>query len=50
MEDEEDVGAFALAQKERLLFRRGQSTATTQTKPGRQLSAGLCIPDSMADP
>ena len=27
-----------------------QTTATTQTKPGRQLSAGLCIPDSMADP
>ena len=28
----------------------GQTTATTQTKPGRQLSAGLCIQDSMADP
>ena len=28
----------------------GQTTATKQTKPGRQLSAGLCIPDSMADP
>ena len=28
----------------------GQTTATTQTNPGRQLSAGLCIPDSMADP
>ena len=28
----------------------GQTTATTQTKPGRQLSAGLCIPESMADP
>ena len=25
-------------------------TATTQTKPGRQLSARLCVPDSMADP
>ena len=28
----------------------GQTTATTQTKPGRQLSAGLCVPESMADP
>ena len=28
----------------------GQTTADTQNKPGRQLSAGLCIPDSMADP
>ena len=28
----------------------GQTTATTQTKPGRQLSSVLCIPDSMADP
>ena len=28
----------------------GQTTATTQTKPGRQLSAELCVPDSMADP
>ena len=28
----------------------GQNTATTQTKPGRQLSARLCVPDSMADP
>ena len=28
----------------------GQTTATTQTKPGRQLSTGLCIRDSMADP
>ena len=28
----------------------GQTTATTQTKPGRQFSAGLFIPDSMADP
>ena len=28
----------------------GKTTATTQTKPGRQLSAGLCIRDSMADP
>ena len=28
----------------------GQTTETTQTKPGRQLSAGLCVPDSMADP
>ena len=28
----------------------GQTTATTHTKLGRQLSAGLCIPDSMADP
>ena len=28
----------------------GQNTATTQTKPGRQLSAGRCIPYSMADP
>ena len=28
----------------------GQTTSTTQTKPGSQLSAGLCIPDSMADP
>ena len=28
----------------------GQTTVTTQTKPGRQLSAGLCVPDSMADP
>ena len=28
----------------------GQTTATTQTKPGRQLSAVLCISDSMADP
>ena len=27
-----------------------QTTATKQTKPGRQLSAGLFIPDSMADP
>ena len=27
-----------------------QTTATTQTNPGRQFSAGLCIPDSMADP
>ena len=27
-----------------------QTTETTQTKPGRQLSAGLCVPDSMADP
>ena len=27
----------------------GKITATTQTKPGRQLSAGLFIPDSMAD-
>ena len=27
----------------------GQTTATTHTKPGRQSSAGLCIPDSMAD-
>ena len=47
MVDEEDVGAFAFAQKDRLLFRRGQTTATTQTKPGRQFSAGLCVPDSM---
>ena len=28
----------------------GQTTATTHTKPGCQLSAGLCIPESMADP
>ena len=28
----------------------GKTTATTQTKPGRQLSDGLCVPDSMADP
>ena len=28
----------------------GQTTATTQTNPGRQLAAGICIPDSMADP
>ena len=28
----------------------GQTTATTQTKPGCQLSAGLFVPDSMADP
>ena len=28
----------------------GQTTETTQTKPGCQLSAGLFIPDSMADP
>ena len=28
----------------------GKTTATTQTKPGCQMSAGLCIPDSMADP
>ena len=28
----------------------GQTTATTQTKPGCQLSAGLRIRDSMADP
>ena len=27
-----------------------QTTATTQTKPVSQLSARLCIPDSMADP
>ena len=27
-----------------------QTTETTQTKPGRHLSAGLCIPDSMDDP
>ena len=27
-----------------------QTTVTTQTKPGCQLSTGLCIPDSMADP
>ena len=27
----------------------GQTTATTQTKPGRQLSARLCVLDSMAD-
>ena len=27
-----------------------KTTATTQTKPGRQLSAGVYIPDSMADP
>ena len=26
-----------------------QTAATTHTKPGRQLSAGLCVPDSMAD-
>ena len=28
----------------------GQTTVTTKTKTGRQFSAGLCIPDSMADP
>ena len=28
----------------------GQTTETTQTNPGRQFSARLCIPDSMADP
>ena len=28
----------------------GKPTVTTQTKPGRQFSAGLCVPDSMADP
>ena len=28
----------------------GQTTATTKTNPGRQLSAGICVPDSMADP
>ena len=28
----------------------GQTTATTQTKPGSQLSAGLCVPESMAYP
>ena len=28
----------------------GQTIATTHTKPGSQLSARLCIPDSMADP
>ena len=27
-----------------------QTTATTHTKTGRQLSAGLCVPDSMANP
>ena len=27
----------------------GKTTATTQTKPGRQLSDGLFVPDSMAD-
>ena len=28
----------------------GQTNATTQTKPGLQLSARLCIPDSMDNP
>ena len=27
-----------------------QTTATTHTKPGRQFSVGLCIPDIIADP
>ena len=34
----------------RWFFSNRQTTATTQTKPGRQLSAGLCVPDSMDDP
>ena len=34
----------------RWFISNGQTTATTQTKPGRQLSAGLFVPDSMADP
>ena len=38
------------AQRDRLLFRNGKTAATTQTNPSRQLSAGLCVPESMADP
>ena len=34
----------------RCLSSNWQTTVTTQTKPGRQLSAGLFIQDSMADP
>ena len=35
---------------DRCLSSNGKTTATTHTNPGRQFSAGLCIPDSMADP
>ena len=49
MVDKEDVGAFAFTQKERLLFRRGQTTTTTQTNLVCQLSAGLCVPESTTD-
>ena len=34
----------------RWFISNGKTTATTQTKPGCQLSAGLCIPHSMAYP
>ena len=33
----------------RCFISNGQTTATTQTKPGRQLSAGMCVPYSMDD-
>ena len=51
MVDEEAIGPFRSPKRTVSCFgSNGKTAATTQTKPGRQLSAGLCVPDSMADP
>ena len=62
MVDEEDVGAFAFAQKDRLMFRRGYTTQPANldsgishtvwyTKSGRKLATqlGLCSRSVLPD-